>query len=76
MLEGNLASGFIQVGVGLDEDLSGLLVLQDDIANLGAPVFQADAGHISEELGTGLDISGRLVDVDLLEEVSHSCENN
>lgn len=76
VLEGDLASSLIQISVSLDEHLSGLLVLQDDVPDLGSPVFQADAGHIGEELGTVLDISGRLVDVDLLEEISDSCANS
>ena len=67
MLEGDLARGLVDVGVGLDEDLAGLLVAQDLVADLAAPELRVDLGHAEEEAGAALDVRRRLVDVQLLE---------
>lgn len=73
VLNGDIARGFIQEGVGLDIDLAGLLLLQNHIADLGAPVLEANMGHLVVELGSLFDITSRLVDVGLLKEVGNSC---
>ena len=67
MLDRDLARGLIQGGVGLDKDLTRLLVLQDNVADLGAPEVQADRCHVDVEIGARLHIGGGLVDVKLLE---------
>lgn len=67
MLQGHLARGLIKVGVGLDKDLTRLLVLKDNIADLGAPEVEADSSHVDIEVSACRDIGGRLVDVKFLE---------
>lgn len=69
LLERDLARGLIKERISLHEHLTRLLVLEDHVPDLGAPVLQPDTRHLAKELGAGLDIPGRLVDVDLLEEV-------
>mgnify|MGYP005989046449 CR=1 FL=1 len=70
--QADLASGLIQGGVGLDKDLAWLLVCKHDITDLGAPEPEIDIGHAVVELGTLFDISGGLVNVNLLEVVGDS----
>lgn len=71
-LECDLASGFVQVCVGLDKDSARLLLCQDGITDLGAPEVQADVGHVVVHVNTGLDIGSALVDVNLLQVLAHS----
>lgn len=63
MLDGNLSGTLVEGGVGLDEDLTGLLVSKHNVANRGTPEMRVDSGHFSVELGTSLNIGGRLIDV-------------
>lgn len=72
LLASHLASALVEVCVGLDEDFAWLGLGYDDLPDLAAPVFEANAGHfISEELGAGLDVCGGFVDVDLLQKVAN-----
>lgn len=72
MLDRNLARGLVKRSVGLNEDLSGLLVGEDNVADLLAPEVRVDGGHASVELGASLNIGGCLVDVQLLEIMGNS----
>jgi len=65
--EADLARGLVQNRVGLDKNLSRLLVLEHDIPDLDGPVVRVNGGHIVVELGTGLDIACGLVDMQLLQ---------
>lgn len=67
MLDTNLPGSLVDGGVGLDEYLSRLLVLEDNIPDLGAPEVLIDSSHVSVEFGAVLYIRGALVDMQLLE---------
>lgn len=51
----------------MNKDLARLLVLENNIANLLAPEFRVNGCHVDVEVGAGLDIGSRLVNVKLLE---------
>lgn len=72
LLARHLPGGLIQIGVGLDKHLSGLLLLKHHVPNLGAPEFESNIRHVEEILGACLDVGRRLVDVELLEELANS----
>lgn len=72
MRQADLSSGLVQGGVGLDKDLAWLLVCEHDITDLGAPELETDVGHVVIELGALFNISGGLVNVNLLEVVGDS----
>lgn len=78
VLDRDLARSIIQVGIGLDEDLTGLLVGKDNVADLGAPEVSVNSSHVNVEVRAGLNISGGLVDVQLLQVLGNSytiCKN-
>lgn len=70
MLESDLASGLIQIRVGLNESSAWLLFGEDYTANLAAPVVRVNVGHLIVHLDTFLNITRRLIDVNLLEVVT------
>ena len=73
LLERDLVRRLVQDRVRLDEHLARLLVLENHIAHLGAPVLQTDRTHLVGKESRALgDISRRLVDVQLLEEITDS----
>lgn len=56
VLDRHSASGLIQGSVGLDEDLAWLLVIEDHLADLGAPEVQANGAHLGVKVGTSFHI--------------------
>lgn len=78
MFDRDLACSIIQVGIGLDEDLTWLLISKDNVADLRAPEVSVNSSHVNVEVRAGLNISGGLVDVQLLQVLGNSytiCEN-
>lgn len=73
MLDGYTARCLVQSSVGLDEDLAGLLVCKDNVADLGAPEIEANRRHVNIEFVTSLDVRGGLVNVKLLQVLADGC---
>lgn len=71
MLNRYITCGLIQGRVGLDKDLAGLLVVENDVANLCAPKVKANIAHVEVEFGSSLDVGGCLVNVKLLKVIGN-----